>query len=73
MTRKQNGLGLTLAIVAGCVALLLLLIGLASRSGAEDDSAAAGFPIVLVGLVVVATLVALGWRAATRRKTPSDR
>ena len=72
MTRKQNGLGLTLAVVAGCLGLLLLVIGLASRDGAQDDSAALGFPIVLGGLMVVATLVALGWRAATK-KSHSDR
>ena len=73
MTRKQNGLALTLAVVGGCLALLLLLIGLATRSGAEDDSAAAGFPLVIGGLIVVGTLVALGWRAATRSKSSSDR
>ena len=72
MSRKQNGLGLALAVIAGCLALLLLLIGLANRSGAQDDSAALGFPIVLGGLIVVATLVALGWRAVTK-KSHSDR
>jgi hypothetical protein len=72
MARQQHGLALALAVVGGCLALLLLLIALATRSGAQDDSAAAGFPIVLGGLVVVATLVALGWRAVTRR-SHSDR
>ena len=72
MTRKQNGLGLALAVIGGCLGLLLLIIGLTTRSGAQDDSAAVGFPIVLGGLVVVATLVALGWRAVTRR-SHSDR
>jgi hypothetical protein len=70
MARQQHGLAL--AVVGGCLALLLLVIALATRSGAQDDSAAAGFPIVLGGLVVVATLVALGWRAVTRR-SHSDR
>ncbi len=73
MTRKQNGLALTLAVVGGCLALLLLLIALATRSGASDDSAAAGFPLVLGGLVVVGTLVALGWRAVTKGKSTSNR
>ena len=72
MSRKQNGLGLALAVIGGCLALLLLLIGLTNRSGAEDDNPALGFPIVLGGLIVVATLVALGWRAVTR-KSDSDR
>lgn len=73
MTRKQNGLGLTLAVVGFCLALLLLLIALATRDGASDDSAAVGFPIVLGGLVVLGTLLALGWRAATKGKSHSDR
>ena len=73
MTRKQNGLALTLAVVGGCLALLLLLIGLATRSGAQDDNAAVGFPLVIGGLIVVGTLVALGWRALTRGKSHSNR
>lgn len=73
MNRRQNGLALTLAVVGGCLALLLLLIALATRSGAGDDSAAAGFPIVIGGLIVVGTLLAVGWRALTRRKSPSSR
>ena len=72
MTRKQNGVALTLTVVAGCLGLLLLLIGLATRSGAQDDNPAVGFPIVLGGLIVVATLVALGWRAATKKKSHSS-
>jgi hypothetical protein len=72
MARRQNGLGLALTVVAGCLGLLLLIIALATRDGAQDDSAAAGFPLVLGGLLVVATLVALGWRAVTRR-AHSDR
>ena len=72
MTRKQNGLGLTLAVVGGCLALLLVLIALATRGGAEDDNPALGFPVVIGGLIVVATLVALVWRAATK-KSHSDR
>lgn len=73
MTRKQNGLGLTLAVVGGCLALLLLLIALATRDGAADDNPALGFPIVLGALVVIATLVALGWRAVAKKKSHSDR
>ena len=73
MTRQQNGLGLTALVAGGCLALLLVLIALATRSGAEDDSAAGGFPIVLVGLVVLGTLLALGWRAVTKRRSPADR
>lgn len=71
MTRKQNGLGLTLAVAGGCLALLLLLIALATRSGASDDNPAVGFPIVIGALIVVATLVALGWRAVNNKH--SDR
>ena len=72
MSRKQNGLGLALAVAGGCLALLLLLIALATRSGASDDNPAAGFPIVVGGLIVIATLVALGWRAVSK-KSHSDR
>ena len=73
MTRKQNGLGLTALVAGGCLALLLALVLLATRDGATDDSAAGGFPLVLGGLVVLGTVLALVWRAATRRRTPSDR
>lgn len=73
MTRQQNGLGLTALVVGGCLALLLVLIALATRDGASDDSAAGGFPIVLGGLVVLGTLLALGWRAASRRKDHAGR
>lgn len=72
MARKQNGLGLTLAVVGGCLALLVVIIGLVTRDGASDDSAASGFPVVIVGLIVVATLFALGWRAVSQR-SHSDR
>lgn len=72
MTRKQNGLGLAAAVAAGCLALLLLLIALATRTDAQDTDPALGFPLVLGGLIVVATLVALAWRAVTRRSR-SDR
>jgi hypothetical protein len=58
-------------VVAGCLAFLLLLIGLASRSGAGDDNPAVGFPIVLVVLAVVSLVVALAWRAVSRRKASS--
>jgi hypothetical protein len=67
MSRKQNGLGLALAVAGGCLALLLVIIALVTRDGASDDSAAIGFPIVIVGLIVLATVVALGWRAVTKR------
>ena len=73
MTRKQNGLGLAALVAGGCVALLVVLIALATRDGASDDSAAGGFPLVLGGLIVLGTLLALGWRAVTKRRTPADR
>lgn len=72
LTRKQNGLGLTLAVVGGCLALLLVVLALVTRDDASDDSAAIGFPVVIVGLIVVATLFALGWRALSKR-SHSDR
>jgi hypothetical protein len=67
MTRKQNGLGLTLAVAGGCLALLLVVIALVTRDSASDDSAAIGFPVVIVGLIVLATVLALGWRAVSKR------
>ena len=61
------------ATVLGCLALLLALIALASRDGASDDNAAVGFPIVLAGLAVIAVVVALVWRAVSRKKSSSSR
>jgi hypothetical protein len=55
-------------VIAGCIALLLVLIVLASRSGSGDDSAAIGFPIVLGGLAVVAVVTAVVWKALSRKK-----
>ena len=72
MTRKQHGLALAATVVVGCLALLALLIALANRAGAQNDNPAAGFPIVLLGLAAVATLVALGWRAVTRSRRKSS-
>jgi uncharacterized membrane protein len=56
-------------VIAGCIALLLVLIALASRSGSGDDSAAIGFPIVLAVLAVVAVLVGFVWKAVSRKKS----
>lgn len=60
-------------VAAGCLAFLLLLIALANRDGASDDSAAVGFPIVLVVLAVVSLVAALVWRGVSRRKSDSRR
>jgi hypothetical protein len=53
-------------VIGGCVALLLVLIALATRSGSGDDSAAIGFPVVLVGLAVLAVVGGLAWKAASK-------
>ena len=67
--KEQNKRLLTPALViAFCVALLLVLIGLATRSGARDDSAAIGFPIVLGVLAIAAVVVGALWKAASRKK-----
>lgn len=71
MTRKQNGLGLTLAVVAACAGLLLVLIALITRTDGGEANPAVGFPIVMAGLVVLATVGALAWRAASKKKTSS--
>lgn len=73
MTDKRNGLGLTLAVVAGCLALLLLVIALITQVSAEETNPALGFPLVMGGLIVLATLAALGWRAASKKKTSDSR
>jgi len=56
-------------VIAGCLALLLVVIALASRSGSSDDSAAIGFPIILGVLAVVAVVGAVIWRAVSRKKS----
>ncbi len=61
------------AVIAGCLALLLVLIALASRSGASDDNPAVGFPIVLAVVAVVAVVTALVWRAVSRKKRVDHR
>lgn len=53
-------------VIAFCVALLVAVIALASRSGSGDDSAAIGFPIVLAGLAVASVVAALVWKAVSR-------
>ena len=58
-------------VIAGCVALLLVVIALATRSGSSDDSAAIGFPIVLAGLAVVSVVSMLVWKAVSKSKSDS--
>ncbi len=66
---EQNRRLLTPALViAFCVALLLLVIGLASRSGSGDDSAAIGFPIVLGVLAVAAVVAGAVWKSVSKKK-----
>ncbi len=68
--KEQNRRLLTPALViGGCVALLLVIIALASRSGASDDSAAIGFPIILAGLAVVSVVSAFARKAVSKKKT----
>lgn len=71
MSDKRHGLGLTLTVAAGCLALLLLVIALIDRAGAGDTSPAIGFPLIMLGLIVLATVAALGWRAASKQKSSS--
>ena len=67
--KEQNRRLLTPALViVGCIALLLVVIGLAARDGAADDSAAIGFPIILVVLAVVATVSAVVWKAVAKKR-----
>jgi len=56
-------------VIGGCIALLLVLIALASRSGSGDDSAAIGFPVVLGVLAVAAVVFALVWKAISSKKS----
>lgn len=72
MTRKQNGLGLTAAVVAGCLGLLLLVIALIARTeDSEQVNPALGFPLVMAAVIVLATALALGWRAVSKNKESS--
>ena len=67
--KQQNQRLLTPALViVGCIALLLLVIGLASRGGSGDDSAAIGFPIILGVLAVVAVVGMFVWKAVSKKK-----
>ena len=66
--KEQNRRLLTPALViAFCAALLLVVVLLASRDGAEDDSAAIGFPVVLAGLAVASVVGAVVWKAVAKR------
>jgi hypothetical protein len=73
MTRKQQGVGLAAAVAGFCLAVLLVVIALVTRNGAEDDSAAIGFPLFLAGLIVAGALLALGWWAVSRSRQHSGR
>ena len=66
MEEKNRRLLTPALVIVGCVALLLVVIALASRSGSGDDSAAIGFPIVLAGLAVLAVVVSLVWKAVSK-------
>jgi hypothetical protein len=55
-------------VIGGCIALLLVVIALATRSGAADDSAAIGFPIILGVLAIAAVVVGAVWKAASKKK-----
>jgi hypothetical protein len=66
MKEKNRRLVTPALVIGGCVALVLVLIALATRSGSGDDSAAIGFPIVLVGLAVLAVVGAFVWKAVSK-------
>ena len=72
MENKNRRLVTPIAVIAGCLALLLVLIVLASRTDGDDVNPAVGFPIVLVVLAVLAGITAVVWRAVARKKS-SDR
>ena len=71
MNDNNKRLVVPAVVVAGCLALLLVLIALATRDGASDDNPAVGSPIVLGVLAVLAVVVGAVWRAVSRRKSNS--
>ena len=71
MSDNRNGLAVTLAVVGGCLGLFLVIVLMLATGGEEDANPAVGFPIVLVGLAVVAVVTALVWRVVSRKR--SDR
>jgi hypothetical protein len=68
MTEQNRRLLTPALVVLGCIALLLVVIALASRGSASDDSAAIGFPIILAGLAVVSVVSAFAWKAVSKKK-----
>ena len=73
MSDNRSRLGVPLAVALGCLAFFLLMVGLATRDGSSDDNPAIGFPIVLVLLAVGATVLALVWRAVSKKKDSARR
>jgi len=73
MSDKHSRLAVPVAVILGCLALLIVVIVMASQSGAGETNPASGFPIVLGVLAIVALVTAVVWRSVSRRKHASRR
>ena len=65
--RRPSG-ALPLSVVAFCVAVFAVVLGLLLRDGSQDDSAARGFPVALAVLAVAALVFSVAWRQVTHRR-----
>lgn len=72
MSKQRSNLLVPALVALGAVALMAFLIARLASGAANDDNPAVGFPIVLVGLMVVGSIVAVVWKVVSQRKSRQD-
>ena len=72
MSKQRSSLLVPALVVLGAVALMAFLIARLASGAANDDNPAVGFPIVLVVLAVVGSVVAVVWKLVSQRKSRQD-
>lgn len=68
MAKKTSGAVVPLAVIGLCAAIFAVVVVAASGNTSQGDSAPGGFLLTLVVLAVVGSLVAVVWRALSRRR-----